>query len=133
MQNHKKLLIAGTIFCLTSVILGALGAHALREHLSTNQLTSFESGVRFQMYHGIVLLIIPSIKLLNDAVKNILFYFITIGTCLFSFSIYLLCTAQLFNTSMNYLGPVTPIGGTLLIVAWFIILWKIISYKSTDN
>jgi len=129
MDNPKKLWATGALFCLTAVILGAMGAHALEKHLTVNQLNSFETGVRFQFFHGLALLIIPSISFLTQKSKKLLYLFFTVGTIIFSVSIYLLTTDEIWNMDLGFLGPITPIGGSLLIIGWFILLWKIISYK----
>ncbi len=129
MDNSKKLWATGAIFCLTAVILGAMGAHALEKYLTMDQLNSFETGVRFQFFHGLALLIIPSITILSSKTNRLLLVFFTLGTLLFSVSIYLLTTSSIWNGSVGFLGPITPVGGSLLIIGWSILLWKIISYK----
>lgn len=122
---NKNIMAWGATFALTAVILGAFGAHALKELLSINQLASFETGIRYQMFHGIVLLIIGiSIDKINKTV--IISKLFTSGTILFSFSIYLLNIQELIGTSLSFLGPVTPIGGALLIAGWFCLLLSLL-------
>jgi uncharacterized membrane protein YgdD (TMEM256/DUF423 family) len=115
-------LLFGSFFCFTAVILGAFGAHALKEVLQPEQLTSFETGVRYQMFHGIVLVMIAlkghSFHLRYE--KWIVSLF-GVGIILFSFSIYLLNIQELIHTDLRLLGPITPLGGSLLIVGWFLI------------
>ena len=120
-KMNKNIMACGAAFILTAVILGAFGAHALKELLSNNQLASFEIGVRYQMYHGFALLFTGFIfdKIQNTALISKLFI---IGTLLFSLSIYLLNLQELIGTSLFFLGPITPIGGSLLIAGWFIFL-----------
>lgn len=111
---------------MIAVILGAIGAHLLKERLDVQQLNSFEVGVKYQMYHGLALLILGvgakqfpfSLKLFNT--------FIICGVAAFSVSIYLLALQDLIGINLKFLGPITPIGGTLLIAAWIILLVKII-------
>jgi len=129
----KKILITGFIFALTAVVLGALGAHALEKHLTLNQLKSFETGVRYQMYHALALILLTVLPIINDKVKKIVFYFFTTGIVLFSISIYFLSTASIWDVDFSFLGPVTPIGGLLLISGWLILLLKIISNNSINN
>lgn len=129
----KKLLVAGVLFALTGVVLGALGAHALEKYLSIEQLKSFETGVRYQMYHALALLIVAVMPWITDKTKRVVFYMFTIGVVLFSFSIYLLSTAVIWDGNVSFLGPVTPVGGLLLITGWFIVLWKIISNNSVNS
>ena len=107
---------------MTAVILGAFGAHALKEVLKPEQLMSFETGVRYQMFHGLVLVMIAlkghSFHLRYE--KWIVSLF-GIGIILFSFSIYLLNLQDLMRMDFRLLGPVTPIGGLLIITAWILI------------
>ena len=122
---NKNIMACGAAFALTAVILGAFAAHALKEILSNNQLASFEIGVRYQMYHGFVLLFIGFAfdKIKNTAIISKLFI---IGTLLFSLSIYLLNLQVLIGTPLSFLGPITPIGGMLLIIGWFIFLLSLL-------
>jgi uncharacterized membrane protein YgdD (TMEM256/DUF423 family) len=129
----KKLLVAGCAFAATAVVLGALGAHALEQVLTVDQLDSFETGVKYQMYHALALLIFSQINILDSSAKKTLFYLFTIGILLFSVSIYLLSMSSWLGINLRFLGPVTPVGGLLLIAGWIFALWKIISYKSVNN
>ena len=114
-ENSIKIAI---LFCLSAVILGAFGAHALKEVLSESQLSSFQTGVRYQFFHGLAILILSFnmnyfTKRLSSLIK-----IMSAGIILFSFSIYLLNIQDLVGFSMSYLGPITPIGGLLLITSW---------------
>ena len=124
-KMNKNIMAWGATFALTAVIIGAFGAHALKELLSSNQLASFETGVRYQMYHGIVLLFIGISfdKIQNTPLISKLFIS---GTLLFSLSIYLLNLQEVLGTSLSFLGPITPIGGALLIAGWFILLLSLL-------
>lgn len=124
MKTSHLALALGSLFALLAVILGAFGAHALKEVLTADQLTSFETGVRYQMYHGIVLLVLglKSIPVRLRFEKAVVILF-TIGIVLFSFSIYLLNLQGVLGVHLKWLGPVTPLGGSLLIIAWALMLW----------
>jgi uncharacterized membrane protein YgdD (TMEM256/DUF423 family) len=114
-ENSIKIAI---LFCLSAVILGAFGAHALKEVLSESQLNSFQIGIRYQFFHGLAILIISlNSKQFTDRLSNII-KIMSAGIILFSFSIYLLNIQDLIGFSMSYLGPITPIGGLLLITSW---------------
>ena len=115
---EKKLLIIGSSLIVIAVILGALAAHALKNHLTADQMSSFETGVRYQMYHGLALLIFSQIDLLSDSSKNVALILFILGTVLFSLSIYLLTTSTITGWNLKFLGPVTPVGGLLLISGW---------------
>lgn len=130
---NKKLLVSGTIFCLVGVLLGAFGAHGLKTVLTVDQLATFETGVRYQMYHGIALLIVACVPILTDAVKQRLAWFFITGILLFSGSIYGLTGRHVFNFEASFLGPVTPVGGLLLICGWIFLLIYCIKYKSVKS
>ena len=121
-ENSIKIAI---LFCLSAVILGAFGAHSLKEVLSENQLSSFQTGVRYQFFHGLTILILSFnmnyfTKRLSSIIK-----IMSAGIILFSFSIYLLNIQDLVGFSMSYLGAITPIGGLLLITSWIGLFFSI--------
>lgn len=124
---EKLTLIVATIYGATAIIFGAFGAHALKEKFTSEQLDSFETGVKYQMYHAIVLLVIGlELPMLNTLEWVISLSFIA-GTLLFSFSIYGLCLSSSRGKKIKALGPVTPLGGLLLIVGWVCLLVFIIN------
>ena len=117
-------LISGATFGLTAVIFGAFGAHLLKKKLTTEQLQSFETGVKYQMYHAIVLLLLGF--QLNDktTINNFIIYAFIIGIILFSFSIYGLVISSARNKKIKILGPITPLGGLFLIIGWALLIYK---------
>lgn len=118
----------GLLFGVLSIILGAFGAHALRAHLSSDQLASFETGIRYQMYHGLLLILLANFKFLQS---KLIFGLYIAGIFFFSFSIYLLNLRGLMGIeSLKYLGPITPIGGLLLILAWLILMVKVFKHQT---
>ncbi|WP_370408766.1 DUF423 domain-containing protein [Tenacibaculum dicentrarchi] len=119
MITQQIVLISGALFGGLSVIFGAFGAHALKKILSEEQLNSFETGVKYQMYHAIVLLFIGSSFSTPDPLMSLSFI---IGTLLFSFSIYGLVLSDAKGKKMSFLGPITPIGGLLLVIGWIMLL-----------
>ncbi|NVK27177.1 MAG: DUF423 domain-containing protein [Flavobacteriia bacterium] len=121
-------MMAGAIFMALGVILGAMGAHALEKELTPNALDSFETGVRYQIYHGLALLVLARYR----AFSKTILYLMIAGVVLFSGSIYLLTTDELMKISLSALGPVTPIGGTLLIIGWIVLFINIVREKSTN-
>jgi uncharacterized membrane protein YgdD (TMEM256/DUF423 family) len=120
----KIALISGAFFGLTAVIFGAFGAHLLKKKLTKEQLQSFETGVKYQMYHAIVLLIL-GFKL-NDqiTIDNYIVYAFIIGIIFFSFSIYGLVISSANNRKLKFLGPITPLGGLFLVLGWTLIIYK---------
>lgn len=113
----KPFLVAGSLFGLTAVVLGAFGAHALEKILDANALDSFETGVRYQMYHALLLLLVGSLDFFSEKSRKTIFYLLVIGTILFSGSIYLLVLFDLTQIAL-----LTPLGGVLLICGWLILL-----------
>lgn len=125
----KRFYIAGLIFGLTAVILGAFAAHGLKPLLTPEARDTFETGVRFQMYHALLLLILGNLKTPPGPLFNWIFYFLVLGIILFSGSIFLLATNELTPVDFKIIGPVTPIGGTLLIFCWGLLLFHFIKLK----
>lgn len=128
---ERKIITTAAFLGLTAIILGAFGAHALKNYLSPEQLISFETGVKYQMYHALFLFFLGlSGVLLIDKTKKLLYWLVVLGVILFSGSIYLLTTKNVTGIDFKFLGPITPIGGMLLITAWSILFVKILNKKS---
>lgn len=127
---HRRYYIAGFAFGLTGVILGAFATHGLKPVLSTAAMDSFNTGVQYQIYHAFLLLILGNLKEEKAKTNNLIFYLLVVGIILFSGSIYLLATREITNLDVGSLGPVTPLGGSLLILCWFILLWRFIKLKN---
>ncbi|MDG1399019.1 MAG: DUF423 domain-containing protein [Polaribacter sp.] len=119
-------LIFGAIFGLLSIILGAFGAHLLKKKLTQEQLQSFETGVKYQMYHAIILLVLGFNFKDNSSLNTSIFYAFIIGIILFSFSIYGLVISSSKNKKIKILGPITPLGGLFLVLGWLLLLYKFI-------
>ena len=120
-----KFIKVAIFFAVTAVALGALGAHALKEILTENQLHSFETGVRYQFFHALAILFLAlNTEKFNPKLNRSL-YLMTTGICCFSFSIYLLSLQDILGFSLSFLGPITPIGGLLLISAWIMLFFSI--------
>ena len=124
---QQTTLIFAATFGLTAIILGAFGAHALKKTLSTDQLKSFETGIKYQMYHAIVLLILGFQLELNSTLETYMIYSFISGVFLFSFSIYGLVISSAKNKKLRFLGPITPLGGLLLTIGWGLLLYHFIT------
>lgn len=122
------LVVAG-IYGILSVILGAFGAHAFKEILSPEKLVSFETGVRYQMYHAIILLVIGLTLSFSSPLERWAAICFIIGVIFFSFSIYFLTFAEHWNLNLRFLGPITPIGGLFLIAGWGLLIIFFIKNK----
>jgi len=122
---NKRIVIAGLMLIVLGIVFGAFGTHALKSHLSAEKLISFETGVRYQMYHGLGMLMLG---LNADKIKKGLtraFQLLLSGTILFSGSIYLLSLQVFLGEGVRLLGPVTPLGGILMIIGWLYLLVSI--------
>ena len=128
----KKLITAGALFGMVAIILGAFGAHALKNLLPAEQLVTFETGVRYQMYHSLFLIFIGMITGLSEKTKKTIYFLVLSGVCLFSGSIYLLATNSLTSFDFKVIGFVTPIGGLLLIVAWSLLFFGFVKKKQQN-
>lgn len=122
----KIALIFGTMFGLLAIVFGALGTHLLKKKLSQEQLQSFETGVKYQMYHAIVLLVLGFNLDNSNSISNYIVYAFIIGILLFSFSIYGLVISSANNKKIRFLGPITPLGGLILASGWAILFWEFI-------
>ena len=125
----NKIISTGAILGMLAIILGAFGAHALKKVLSIEELSTFETGVRYQMYHALFLLFIGMIQEIPQKAKKTIYYLVIFGVLFFSGSIYLLATNSLTSFDFKIIGFITPIGGLLLILAWSILLANIIKKK----
>ncbi|NOU39114.1 MAG: DUF423 domain-containing protein [Ferruginibacter sp.] len=114
-----------------AVILGAFGAHALKSMFETSELQTFDTGVRYQMYHSFAIIIAAilykefSSKLVILAGK--LFF---VGIVLFSVSLYALTFVKYIGaTSFLWIGAITPLGGIFFVLAWSILFIGIYKNK----
>ncbi len=118
MNRSALFLFIASVSGLLAVALGAFGAHGLREILSAQQLTTWETAVRYQMWHALALTMI-SLQLNqhpDSALLKCSGWLMTFGSLLFSGSLYALCL-----TGQKWFGPITPVGGMLLLSGWFFI------------
>ena len=123
----KKFIITGSLLGGIGVILGALGAHALKQVLDAESIDSFNTGVRYQMYHAFFLIIAG---LISEKIKaghaRLIYWLCLTGVIFFSLSIYLLNLGPVMGMKLSFLGPITPLGGIMLISAWFVLAFSII-------
>ncbi|MBU1009535.1 MAG: DUF423 domain-containing protein [Bacteroidetes bacterium] len=122
--SDKAFIWAGSLITGTGVILGAMGAHWLRNNISIVDLQSFETGVRYQLIHGLAILILGVLpKSFQGTMVKFIFHAFWIGVMLFSGSIYLLATREVTMLQLGWLGPVTPVGGVFLITGWALLFF----------
>ena len=128
-MKNTVLSLAG-FFILFAIILGAFGAHSLKSHLNSDELNSLQTGIQYQLFHGLTLLILGfHFDKINKA--SSITSGIVSGTILFSGSIYLLTLDQILGINLEFLWPVTPIGGMILIFSW--LLFAVVNRKKKTN
>lgn len=118
----RKIIITALLFGLTSIILGAFGAHALKKHLTQEALASFEVGVRYQMYHALFLMFLAMVENIPEKLKKAAFLSVLFGVLFFSGSIYLLATESITSINIRSFALITPLGGLLLMLGWTLLL-----------
>ncbi|MCQ0111577.1 Uncharacterized membrane protein YgdD, TMEM256/DUF423 family [Zhouia amylolytica] len=127
---NKTILGVAALLGMLAVILGAFGAHGLKKLIDADAIGTFETGVKYQMYHALLLLFVGGSSYLSNGAKMTIFYLVLIGVILFSGSIYGLATNNLSSFDFKKIGFVTPIGGLLLIIAWGMLIFNVLSIKT---
>lgn len=113
----------GAIYGFLGVAAGAFGAHALRTRVTADLLETFETGVRYQMYHALALLVV-AVAYGRWTTPQAVWagWLFVIGTAVFSGSLYVLALS-----GTRWWGAVTPIGGVCLLAGWGALLWGVIA------
>ncbi|MEZ4938650.1 MAG: DUF423 domain-containing protein [Crocinitomicaceae bacterium] len=126
-HKHRRILVAGAVLILIGIALGAFGAHSLKEVLSADRLSSFETGVRYQIFHGLALLII-GFNASKLTFSPALFYkLILSGVILFSGSIYILACRDLIGMYLPKIAfLITPLGGVCFLGGWSYFIYGLI-------
>jgi len=126
---ERRIFAAGSVLAGLGVVFGAFGAHALKASLSPKMLSTFETGVRYQMYHALGLLALawainrwPERRLVPAA------WLLLTGTVVFSGSLYLLVL-----TGTRWFGAITPFGGAALIAGWALVAWRLLANRSQSS
>ena len=118
----KMLLLFGLFFCSLSVLMGAFGAHALKDKLSEYSMSIYDKAVFYQMFHAVGILVVSILgQLFNTQDFNISGWLFIIGILLFSGSLFLLSV-----TGIKWLGAITPIGGVMFIAGWLLLFFKVL-------
>lgn len=119
--------LCASLLGFLAIIFGAFGAHALKKRFTAEQLSSFETGVKYQMYHAILLLVLSFNLGFTTTLESVIVNLFFFGTLLFSFSIYGLCISGASGKKWKFLGPVTPVGGVLLASGWVLLFYHFIA------
>ena len=129
---HRRDKIHGLVLSLLgamTVALGAWGAHGLQNTITAEEYKRFEIGFFYQVFHLIVLVVIWSSHKISSRVKPWIYRFMGLGILFFSGSLYLLSAAKLLVLDTGFIGPITPVGGLLLILGWLVLGWGIVKKK----
>lgn len=122
----KTFFALGCALAGLGVIAGAFGAHALRDHLSPERLVTYETAVRYQMYHAFALIATAwAVNRWPASAAVTAGWFFVAGIVIFSGTVYALAFG-----SPRWLGAVTPIGGLSLIIGWVVLAWTVYNQKS---
>ncbi len=116
---NKRIILTAAFFGALAVILGAFGAHGLKQLISVDQLVTWQKGVEYQFYHTFALLYLSTFARYKNKLIAVAFTFFTLGILFFSGSLYLLALRDAYQLSFaSYIGPITPIGGLFFIIGW---------------
>lgn len=135
MKHPQFYPLFGTFFMMTGVALGALGAHALKELLTPESISSFETAVRYQLIHALALLILPSMTARpKQRIERWGGNLMIAGVFAFSGSIYLLSFKELLGSPriLDFIWPITPLGGLLLIGSWTLLFLSLMKRQSVS-
>ncbi len=118
---ERLFILIGAILGFLGVAGGAFGSHALKNRLSADLLQVFEVAVRYQMYHALALVLTGFILTrFHSQALSWAGWFFAAGVVIFSGTLYLLTL-----TGQRWLGAITPIGGTALLVGWLLVAWGV--------
>jgi len=117
----KTWIVLGASLAALAVMLGAFGSHGLKDKISPEDLTIFQTGVQYQLYHalGLILIGILGFHYSSDVIQ-LPAVLLLIGILFFSGSLYILSV-----TGLRWMGAITPIGGIAFIAGWVMLIIKI--------
>jgi len=119
---NRRIILTASFFGAVAVILGAFGAHSLKNVLSADQLAIWTKGIEYQFYHTFALLFLSTFARFRTKLVDLSYICFTAGMVLFSGSLYLLATRDITHIGfMNIIGPITPLGGLLLVSGWVLL------------
>jgi len=129
-QNTKNFMVIAAFMMAITIAIGAFGAHGLKPYLDEYSSEIYEKAVSYQFYNTLGLFFISFVSFLLPMSSKIVksFYLILIGTIIFSFSLYILAL-----TKIMWLGAITPIGGSLMIIGWILLGYVIFKELKIDD
>jgi len=127
---NKTYLVTGIIACLICIVLGAFGAHALKAMLGPSEIATWKLGTEYQFMHGLALILLSLFHSIESKLIKWSYIAFLLGILLFSGSLYLLTfKSVLLPSALSIIGPLTPIGGILLILGWLFFLLAIFKHQ----
>jgi uncharacterized membrane protein YgdD (TMEM256/DUF423 family) len=134
-MNTNRWITVGALLMVLSIILGAMAAHSLAKILPENDLTSFKTGVNYLTYQSLGILVLALIAKTYQLNLTRAIRVVCLGMCLFSFSIFILVTLKHadLNQFTKWVGPITPIGGVLMIVGWLLFIYTFSKKLKKDH
>ena len=129
-KNLKIFLIISSLMMVLNISIGAFGAHGLKPYLDEYSLGIYNKGVSYSFYNTLGLFAISFITYILSSSTKIIkaFYFVFSGTIIFSFSLYTLALSKIM-----WLGAITPIGGTLMIIGWIFCVMAILKDMKIED
>lgn len=126
---NKRIIIIAALFGMLAVVLGAFGAHGLRDRITPTELDNWKTAVNYQFYHTFALLFLSLVAKTSSRLVTFSFIAFSLGIIFFSGSLYLLSTRSITGFYWPLLGPITPIGGLFLILGWLGLLFATLKHK----
>lgn len=127
---NKNVVLTAAVFGVMAVILGAFGAHSLKELINPNALETWAKGVEYQFYHVFALLFLSNFPE-QTRLTRLAHVFFSLGIISFSGSLYILSTREIHHMQLaSYIGPVTPIGGLFFILGWMMLFFTAATKKN---
>ena len=125
----KNMAVTASFLAAVTIGLGAFGAHGLKNIVDASAINTFETGIRYQMYHCIAILILGLTPIISEKIKKTVFWLFIFGIIFFSGSIYLLALNEVLPFNSAKIGFITPIGGLLFIIGWVSLAFSLLSLK----
>lgn len=125
----KNMVATAALLAAITIAMGALGAHGLKNLVDEKAIQIYETGIRYQMYHVLAILVLGIATLIPEKIKKRVFWFFICGIILFSGSIYLLALNAILPFDAKIIGIVTPIGGLLFIIGWILLGYGMVKLK----
>ena len=126
----KRIIITASILGFLGVLLGAFAAHGLKAVVTEQQITAFQTGVRYQFYHAFLLLFIGNTFSISEFLKKRIYVLVLLGVVFFSGSIYVLTLDEyIIGQNLKGIAFITPVGGLLLLAAWAVLFVGVLKNK----